>query len=80
MQTAVIDNVDVRHRKMVWSKFVPAWDVANIVMPLKTKNLHVTACEMSRVQNNLFKTRHTAHHKIIFISQNKNNQHNGKRK
>lgn len=53
MQTAVINKVDVRHRRMVWSKFVPAWDAANIVMPLKTKNAHVTPSEMQRVQNNL---------------------------
>ena len=54
MHTAVIDTVDVRHRKMVWSKFVPAWDAANIVMPLMTKNAHVTPGEMRRAQNNLF--------------------------
>lgn len=54
MQTAVINKVDVRHRKMVWSKFVPAWDAANIVMPCKTKNAHATPSEMRRVQNNLF--------------------------
>jgi len=23
------------HRKMIWSKFVPAWDKANIIMPTK---------------------------------------------
>jgi len=54
MQTAVTDTVDVRHRKMVWSKFVPAWDAANIVMPSKIKSAHVTPGEMRREQNNLF--------------------------
>jgi len=39
---------------MVWSNFVPAWDAANIVMPLMTKNAHVTPSEMMREQNNLF--------------------------
>ena len=39
---------------MVWSMCVPAWDVANIVMPSKIKNAHVTPGEMRRVQNNLF--------------------------
>jgi len=54
MLTAVLDNVDVRHRRMVWSKFVPAWDAANIVMPSKIKSAHVTPGEMRRAQNNLF--------------------------
>jgi len=80
MQTAVLDNVDVRHRRMVWSKFVPAWDAANIVMPLKTKNAHVTPNEMRREQNNLFNHCTAASPSIHFQSTKQKQSHTWKKK
>jgi len=38
MQTAMKDHIALGHRKMVWSKFVPAWDAANIVMPARKRS------------------------------------------
>ncbi len=80
MQTAVINKIDVRHRKMVWSKFVPAWDAANIVMPSKIKSAHVTPGEMRRAQNIYLITALLPHTNHFQSNTKQNIKHNGKTK
>ena len=80
MHTAVINKVDVRHRKLVWSMCVPAWDVANIVMPSKIKNAHSTPSEMRRVQNNLFNHCTAAPPQFHFRSTKQKQPHTWKKK